>query len=253
MRDTIKRGPAVIDIGGTIITPQSDVTLELMRETFDVETSTKTQKSKRVSNVQHKLSFTPDGRVSAGILSAFYGFQARKLGQSVFGDDDVEIIVHWKNDNETMTFPAGAITKPPDLTWSAAATLFGAAEITCLGAQDTQWTDAAKFLTIATAAEYNEAANLSQIITESPTVAWGATAPWSDVRTLDGVKVGFNLQLAPDSEDRRSLAANARRGHPGGPAAASGGIAVAGARQWSPHRELGTRSAQLQNLSDPAA
>lgn len=198
-RTTVKRGPAVISFAGATFHPRSEVRLDLMRDTFDVETSTLAARDPRISNVQHKISFTPDGAVSAEILEVLYACQGYTLGASLFGADSA-VVVTWKNDGETMTFPAGAITRPPDLTISAVAPLFGETELTCLGKNNTAWTDTAKFMTVGTAT-YTEAADLGAILTESPTVAWGSTSPWNSIKTLDGVKIGFEMQSEPDSED----------------------------------------------------
>lgn len=208
-RTTLKRGPANVTFGGVTITPRDEVKLDGSFETFEVLTSTLSDGDTRDMDVAFDLSFTPDGQVTAGILSALYGWAGLVQGQSLVhnGDGaDSNLVIHWQQDGQTMTFPAWAITKPADLEISAVKPPFGEVGITLLGKNNTPWSDAAKRLVLGTT-DFANAANRAQIVTEAAALAWGTTegSPWLDIPTQEGVKVNFELQTEKDETDADGL------------------------------------------------
>jgi hypothetical protein len=200
-RASIIRGPAIVTYNGATFYSKDDIKLVTELETFDIEVSAYGKADERVKNRKMTVSFTPSGAWAN--LATLFPYGAAAIGSSVFGSDTALAIQTLAG--TLVTFAAAALTKMPSITASAAKTLLGPLEFTCLGKDNTAWGATGSVYTVASNAFSDTSFVESAIITAPYTVAWGSTAPWNSLATQDGVTVDFDLGLKPVETDSEGL------------------------------------------------
>jgi hypothetical protein len=200
-RASIIRGPAVVTFNGATFYSKDDIKLVTELETFDIEVSAYGKADERVRNRKMTVSFTPSGAWAN--LSTLFPYGASAVGSSVFGPDTALSIQTLAG--ALVTFAAAALTRMPSITASAAKTLLGPLEFTCLGKDNTAWSATSSVYTVASNPFTDSSFVESAIITAPYTVAWGSTAPWNALATQDGVTVDFDLSLKPVETDSEGI------------------------------------------------
>ena len=196
-RTSIIAGPARIGFHGQTLFSAGDVIVSTRVRAFEVAASGRLPQ-RREDRVDVELTFTPDG-AWAPMCVLLQELTGLAVGQDVFGAEDAPVVVE-ASDGWTYVYANGALTGPPEVTLSAGRTLFGPATITALGARDSASTAPERRVRMtqtggatAGAEGYDPAARVMQPYT----LSWGSSPAWTNLRTAEGVTLGFALKLAP--------------------------------------------------------
>lgn len=108
-------------------------------------------------------------------------------------------------DGEKYTFHNSIVVQSPDMELSAERTVIGEVRIEAFRRFGIASTDAASFYTKTTTGVTDTTFDPADIVTESATFAWGATAPWSDMPTKTGISAKFPLTLDPVGDDASGI------------------------------------------------
>ncbi len=201
VRTSILRGPAVVSFAGATFYAKDDIKLTTENDTFDIEVSAWGKVDERVRGRKMTVTFTPSGAWTA--LSVLFPYGSASVGSSVFGTDSPLVIQTLAG--TSLTFAAAAVTKMPQIVLSAARTLLGPVEFTCLGKDNTAWNANSSVYATAASGFSDTGFVEAGIITQSYNIAWGTGAPWSSLQTRDGVVVDFDLGLEPVETDAEGL------------------------------------------------
>jgi len=200
-------GPAVVTFASATIFTQSPVVVRLRPETFPVKVDGLGTLDERLKNVIAEISFTPAGEVEAAAVTAFFPHLNPSIGRTAFPNlvaapNDV-VIQEIFSPYRKYTIYNAIVFKQPELILSAEKTVFGQVTLHALGADNTAWTDAAKFYKVETGSTPDlTALSVSAIKTVTYTMAVGAlSAPWNAVETKDGIKVSLDVPLQPRGTD----------------------------------------------------
>ena len=201
-RASIIRGPAIIQFDGTTIFTSDDISLETQIDTFKLTSSIHGEGDERLSDISFHLSFTPESFWS--YADTLCPHSAPVYGSSIFGAADKDITIQTLA-GQRITLCAGAVTKMPDLTLSAGKPLWGSCEMTAIGKQDTDWSDAAKRAVIAAQAFTDTTYNSASRLTVPCTAAWGSSSPWNTIDTQEGWTLTFDMSTDSVSSDTDGL------------------------------------------------
>jgi hypothetical protein len=128
------------------------------------------------------------------------------MGAPLFTNTDKPLVVHG-SDTSLETFGAAALEEMPALKFSSIESLVGQATFLCLRKNNVDWDAANSLVTQAdvggTLADGGFAP--SGIITQPYTAAWGAKAGFTDLDTIDGFNVEFQISFSDDMTDRQGL------------------------------------------------
>lgn len=143
-RTSIPRGPAIVQYnGGTFLFPKG-ITVEPLEEFFQVPVGYFAEGDERTDTILHKITGVPDGRWTN--LSALFPYYTKVIGSSVFGADTSLTV--WSIDGKVKrVYKAAAVTKMPDLDFSAKKTLMTEVEFTCIHGEDEAWSTADSLFT----------------------------------------------------------------------------------------------------------
>jgi len=192
-RASIIRGPAMITHRGLSLYTQGDITVTPNIELFDVLTSIWGKVDRRRADIIVDIEFTPVGEWEG--LSTLYPHMTPSIGSSIFGADEGVVINSVAG--QKITFNAGAITKLPNLVFSAVKPLLGPMKITAIGTDDEAWTETDHRATVAAEAFAGAGFDPAAVKTQAYSVVWGGDAPWNDLETEEGVSVEFDMAIQP--------------------------------------------------------
>ncbi|MFH0878553.1 MAG: hypothetical protein V2A34_02460 [Lentisphaerota bacterium] len=201
-RTTIVKGPAIVTFDSEVMYVKDAITLNYKLDTFEIPVSTHGSVDQRISNVPVEISFTPVGKWDA--LSQLFPHTTPAPGDSIFGATDKNLTIQTKA-GVLITCKAAAVTKMPDIISSTTKTLLGQVTFTCIGVNNTAWTDAAKRLLVASNAWSDTSFSPADVLTQTYAIAWGSASPWSTIKTMDGVTISFGLKTSPIETDEDGL------------------------------------------------
>ncbi len=197
-RQSILRGPAIVQMSGQSIYTAGDIKVAIQPDAFQIPTALYGKVGERLSDIILRISFTPVGMWTTGLLAVLFPRTAPVNGASIFGASDVPVVIHPVNGTEKVTFTAGAVTKMPGLKLSPIETLFKEMEITLLIKNGSDRSAAEAILALADTAFSDSSFSLASVLTVPYTAGLsGASAPWDSFETEDGFDVDFSETLAP--------------------------------------------------------
>jgi len=196
-RASIYKGPGVVIVGGQTIHDKDGINADFEFPTEEIPSSMAGALGEIKTDQSGKITATPYGKVSAGLLTLLYPHGTPSIGADIFGDSDVPLVIHGKDTNK-ITFHATALTKSPDLILSTKKTAFGQAEWTALLATGKLPTESAAFLTVASAAYASGDPDTDALTGKVYTGTFG-NVTFSD--TKDGWTVTFEYQFTPIPSD----------------------------------------------------
>lgn len=206
-RTTLIRGPARVKSGAsTYIFSKSDVRVTLNDAPFNIDTDHAGTVDVRVGDRLGEVSFTPAGEWTTGVRDLLWPLKATNpenfVGSSVFGASDTALEI-CDSSNRLVTFTSAKVVRMPSIIGSATKTVLGDVTFSCIGQNNVDWTSAGSMLTNASGggAFSASAFTVGNVKTEGFTVAWGSGSPWSNVNTMDGFNVSFDLETQPVMED----------------------------------------------------
>lgn len=205
-RGSTLRGPAIVEFNNTIIRTKGDVKVNLALETFSLDSSETPNIDERISGIPCSIEFEPVGIINAGIVNTLFSPLTAIVGSSLFGTQDKPCTITPISGKEKITFHCCAITKMPDIFFSATKTALGPAGITAILKNSTEWSNAAARLTIADVAAPQLAAyDPTEIPTNAARIAWGTSAPWTTISSREGVVISFDMATEPEITDEHGL------------------------------------------------
>lgn len=168
-----------------------NVTLE--KETWRPTLATHGEDAPRLKDATAEIKFTPSGRITSDIISLLYPstLQNPVLGSRLFPASDKELIVHGM-DGTQLKFASVAPFQMPDLVLSPAETAIGEAVFKAVIKDNTSRETAGSLYSTASVA-WSGTFDPSTIITCPYNVTYGDTP----IHTKDGIKVSFDVQVAP--------------------------------------------------------
>lgn len=203
-RSAVVRGPGCVywNPGASqIVLPSvGGINAEVDVKEFEIKTDVDGVISRRVADVEGKISWTPLGILSSDVIGVLYPTAYRNpvLGSSVHGSSDTPALVH-SVAGQKITFHSAALTRMPTLNLSADKPLYGAAEITAIRANGLEWSNAAALYTRASATYSAPNVAASTVNTQMYSAAWGDV--FAAIPTESGWQIDFSLGLRPDPVD----------------------------------------------------
>lgn len=189
------QGPAYISAGGLVSYVQKDITLNDQAESWNPD-SLFGPLGERHKSRKYGITYTPVGMLRAASLDYYYAaFKTPSVvGTSVLAGP---VVIYSISENKTYNFAKGGLTKPPSLIMKPTGTVYGSAEITCIGDPTLQPTNAAFIKaadgTITPDTSFDE----TKIITDIYSAAIGArSTPYNAMGGMDGFEANFNLMTS---------------------------------------------------------
>jgi hypothetical protein len=205
LRNTIITGPARITFRGQHFWSKGDISLKIINDRFDIETSHFGKVDERISDRRIELEFEPSGRFTNDLAGVLWPYANTTVGASVFAGPvdvaDVPLLIH-SRDGRELVIRAAALTKMPSLRLGVSQTIMGSVMFTGLIRNNSVPSDPSAYYT-----EYevpypgDDGFTMADILTPSYSAAWGAAEPWSSFLAESGWTVDFELQLAPQKVD----------------------------------------------------
>jgi len=121
---------------GGVFFSKEDIVVELNHETKAMGSSAFGELTKVRQGVKATAKFRPVGEFEH--LGVLYPYASTPFGRSIFGDADYPLLIQPLDPTQKQTrFKAAALSKMPDLFFSATDTLFGDCEFQMVGANNT--------------------------------------------------------------------------------------------------------------------
>lgn len=205
--DTL-RGAAVLDIGnGLVIRTAGDIKTAIGVATFDVPSSEKSRADERATSVDISLTFQPVGEITQELLDFLFLMLKKRYGQSIIGSTDTTCALKPKFGGEAITISSIYVAKPPPVRIRSTETALGEVTLRGILPLNTDWSAAAARFAYAAAATAPTlpAINAAIIPTDAAHLAWGSGAPWSAIKTGEGVEIDWDVQTQDDVVDEDGL------------------------------------------------
>src|ERR1043166_4603455 len=193
-RATFYGGPAYLTWNSATIQMEDDWKTDDEIKTFEVNTNLQGKVDSREDEVSSKLDFQALG-FWANVLQ-LVTYQPGDRGKLIFPSTHLPAAVQ-AADGKSVTYSAAAITKMPQVVFSAMKQLLGRAELTCLRKNNTAGSNASAFDVVANSPYAVPALDPANIIIEPWTCAWGSTSPFSSMETEDGIIFEPVVDLQP--------------------------------------------------------
>lgn len=207
-RSDIKKTPGRLVFDGVSLYAKLGTFIEskLVSEMFAVGTDGHGELDQRQKEAYYRTTITPDGRLNDDIAAMLWPYGNPTIGNPIFTDADVPLVVHG-SDASLETFASAALEEMPALKFSSIESAIAVATFLCLRENDTEWSDAESLVAQADAGGSMADAGFAPagIITQPYTAAWGAKPGFTDLDTLDGFNVEFQIGYADDMTDRHGL------------------------------------------------
>ncbi len=185
-RTTLIHGPAIITYDSQVMYTAGDIKVTPKLMTVDQKMSAFGRVGYRLDDIAVEITFTPIGK---------WAYYAKLLphttpvpGTSLAGATDKNVTIQTIA-GVLETWNTGFVSKMPSATFSATKPIWGAVTMTCIGKNNTAWTDAAKRSVIASNAFADTSFAIADEVRQAYTIAWGSSAPWTTINTVDGITI----------------------------------------------------------------
>lgn len=212
LRSDIKKTPGRLVFDSVSLYSKLKTFIEArpVSEMFAVGTDGHGELDQRQREYYYRVNITPDGRLDAAIAAMLWPYGNFTKGQGILSDTDAPLVIHGA-DSSLTTFKAAALETMPNLRFSSIETLIQQATFLAVrghttGALD-EWDTANSLITQAGSGGTMADAGFAPtgIITQPYVANWGAKTGFTDVDTIDGLNVEFNVTFADDTTDRRGM------------------------------------------------
>ena len=197
---TIIQGPAYILHGGVVIYTESDVTVEEIVETWTPK-STFGDLGERLKSRMFRISATPVGMVTSGLLNYFFAAHIAPqtyVGVSVIPVANYALTICSLTENKTYGYVRAGLSSPPDLNFGPSKTMFGKATWTCIGAAATAPTSATFLKAAIGTITADTSFSASKIESDIYQGVLGAlSAPLNSLGGMDGFGFKFGFKTKP--------------------------------------------------------
>lgn len=192
---TVIQGPAYIGHGGVFIYVQDDVQVSEQVDSWNPGSWAGPLGERHKGRVA-KITATPVGQLTAGLLNYFYAAHkspSTTVGKSIVPASNYALTVYSISENKTYGFVRAGLSKPPQMNLSPNKPVFGSAEWTCLPDIAAQPTSAT-FFKAAVGASFTPDTSFEEdnVITDIWSLAIGAqSSPYNAVGGMDGFALDF--------------------------------------------------------------
>lgn len=139
----VSRGPAMVTRGAGFFFSKEDIVVDLSKDTKPIPSSAFGPLTEINQGIKASAKFTPVGEFEH--LDILWPYAATPVGSSIFGPADVPLLIQPLDTTQKQTrFKASALSKMPDLNFTASDTLLGDVEFQMVGANNTPVDDAAR-------------------------------------------------------------------------------------------------------------
>jgi len=197
---TIIQGPAYILHGGVVIYVESDIQVDEIVESWSPKT-TFGDAGERLKSRMFKISATPVGMLTSGLLNYFYEAHIAPqtyVGVSIIPVSNYALTICSLTENKTYGYVRAGLSEPPALTFGPGHTAFGKASWSCIGAAATAPTNTA-FLKAAigtvTADTSFASAKIESDIYQG--VLGALSSPLNSLGSMDGFGFKFGFKTKP--------------------------------------------------------
>lgn len=136
-RLVVSRGPALCLLGDGFFFSRGDIVVDLKHDTADITSDAFGTLDEVQLGVKGTTKFQPIGEFEH--LNVLWPYASLLPGKSIFGAEDTPLVIKpLDNTQQMVTFHAAAISKMPDLTFTAKDTLIGDLEIQMIGQNNTE-------------------------------------------------------------------------------------------------------------------
>ena len=197
-RTSYVAGPAVVVLGSVYhyVDEKGKIKVEDITDLFEVNVGGygKVDDRKKASYV--KISFTPCGMYTTGIVASLLPWLNTNPGASMPTGTDTTVIIWPFSGTGKRSILGAFVSKMCNVQLAPQKLPFGSVEITALGKDNTAVTDSSKLDVIASASMSDTSFSVAGILTCPYTVSIGAlSAPWNGVKT-DENGVMFNFAMS---------------------------------------------------------
>jgi len=184
-------GPAIITFNGVSYYFKSGLKGSVKRQRAKIEVDAFGQIAEVAKDCVVEFTGTPAGAIRAGDLAGQMPYTPAMIGQSVFGNNDMPLVVQTINDGQQITWSRGAITKYPGILLSATMGTIYKGEITfsCLMASTFTPTGGSAWKSIASGAFADTTFDPGKVRMAQYTAAWGNGAPYNAMIATDGFEL----------------------------------------------------------------
>ncbi len=199
-RTTVIRGPAIVTYDSQVFYTNDDIKVVTRVNTAPRSVDMFGPVAMMREQIITEVTFTPAGK---------WGYYAKLWpaavltpvpGTSLVGATDKNLTIQTLA-GQLETWNAAFISKLPEATFSATKKIWGAVTFTCIGKNNTAWSDAAKRSAVASQAFADTSFAIADEVVQEYTVAWGVASPWATILTADGVKITPSLKSSERKSD----------------------------------------------------
>ena len=154
---------------------------------------------KRDSQMYYRVTFTPDGRLTAAIAGALFPYANPTIGAGIFTDTDITGLVEGQ-DGSLDTYSSVALEKMPEMFFHPNKTLLGACSWLALRTSNTDWSGANSLVTQANSGDTFTDTGFTNagIVTQNYTLSWGSVTGFASATDFYD---GLTFQPAVAFED----------------------------------------------------
>jgi hypothetical protein len=159
----------------------------------------------RSSGYMHEVRFRHDGRTVSGALAVMLKYAGTTIGISQPIFTDATLAVHDQAAGTVRTYLNAALVSMTPIRLSSKALPFGEMVFRCLHVSSAGIDDDDSLFTDSSTAYTAPTYDPADLLTSSYSCAFGASAPWDAFKTMDGISIGFQLQLEDIMSETRGL------------------------------------------------
>ena len=211
-RSLLSGGPAYLVFNGLTVQMHEDWTVDNKPESFPVSTNLQGPVAEAIKDTMAVIKFKPIafGSDILNQLTKLFPYDPSMVGQVIFPQTDLPVQIYTKrggtgDTGQLITFKAGAITKMPDVTFTADKAFFGEVELTVLKAGSTPSQNPQSFLSIADFAYVEPVLDPADILYDAYQLVYGASpsAPFDNIEVDEaGITFAPKVSVTPRISSR---------------------------------------------------
>ena len=200
-------GPAVIIFNGVTYYFKTGLKGSIKRRRAKIEVDAFGQIAEVARDCVVEFTGTPAGAIRTADLAGQMPYATSMVGQSIFGTNDVPLVVQTINDGATITWARGAISKYAPILLSAThGTLYkGDMTFACLMASNYSLTGATAWKSITSTPFADTTFNSTNVRMAQFVASWGSTTPYNSMISEDGFTLTPEITTEPISVDNYGI------------------------------------------------
>lgn len=196
-------GPAIVTFDSQVWYSEGDIEVDISQAEWEPQTSRFGGIGPRIQSLPvARVSFKPDGQVTAGRAAKAFPYGLADVGKSVFGAADKTLVIHTLA-GQIYTFGKAALVGTPTLVLAADKTFFdGQLQFMCIGKTNVDPTTADAVLDITAGAFTDASFDETDVLTPGYTAAYGVGAGLTAMESLDGFRLECPIRVQELSVNR---------------------------------------------------